>query len=299
MDRKNRIDSNNTGISANSAGTSEIPLKNEEFAFFCDFIFKLSGILIDSSKKVMVQNRLYKRLRELRLSSYAAYAEFVKKNSEEHRHFINALTTNKTNFFRESQHFDFLKNVYFKEYLATHRAENKATLYAWSAACSAGQEVYTLAMIYNEFIQHNPGPDYRILGTDIDTSMLDIADKGIYPLDIKAEIPPNYFLSSVEKVRPEGSNDYSYQISTALKEKVKFRQFNLINDQERVTIHFDIIFLLNVLIYFPREVIVRVITKLVSHLNIGGYLFIGHSESIADISEHLKSVAPAVYKKVR
>ncbi len=272
----------------------EIPLRDEEFKFFCDFIFKLAGILIDSSKKVMVQNRLNKRIKTLRLKDYQAYANFLKKEESEQGQFINALTTNKTNFFREAQHFDFLKNIYFKEVLSSKTRNN---LYVWSAACSAGHEVYTLSLIYNEFIQHNAGLDYRILGTDIDTEMLATAERGIYKQELKAEIPPQYFMNNFHSVNVEGVPSFS--VSDELRKKVKFRQFNLIDERQKIPLQFDIIFLRNVLIYFPREVIVKVIAKLVLHLNVGGYIFIGHSESISDMNEHLKTVAPAVYKKIK
>jgi chemotaxis protein methyltransferase CheR len=240
----------------------------------------------------MVHNRLIKRLRELSHNSYKEYIDYLQKNEPETEQFINALTTNKTNFFREPPHFDFLKKVYFKELL---ELQKKKSIYIWSAACSRGHEAYTLGMIFDEFVSQNKLFDYRILGTDIDTKVLKEAEEALYENEIAKEVPPQYFSSYFNAIE---QNEHRYfKICDKIRKNIKFRRHNLIDPRETLPLKFDIIFLRNVLIYFPPDVIEKIIQKLSKHLNPGGLMFIGHSESIRNMNHDMEYLTASIYKK--
>lgn len=267
-------------------------LSHKDYVFIRDLAFEKTGINLNENKVTMIQSRISRRLNALKLRSYSDYIEYLQNNPQEMTPFINSLTTNKTDFFREIDHFDYLRDNYFPN--LTSNSTGKS-LYVWSAACSAGHEVYTLGMVFDEFTKSNPSYDFRILGTDIDTDILTKAENGIYPAEQVSPIAPNYLRGNFEKGR--GNDDGNYIVTKKLKEKIKFRQFNLIDPANTVPLQFDIIFLRNVLIYFTKDTIQIVIDKLVSHLNPGGLLFIGHSETLNGINHNLQSLGSAIYKK--
>lgn len=271
-------------------------LSPEQFKFITSLIFEKAGILLDGNKMTMVQSRMLRRLKKLNYETVDEYIKFLKSNPEqEMEHFINSLTTNKTDFFRENDHFNYIINNYFKEALAKRTTTLTQNIYVWSAACSAGHEVYTLALIFDEFCKMNPGFDYKILGSDIDTEILDKAKTGVYPEEQIEPIPKKYLQGNFEKGK--GSNEGFYRVSDQLRRNVKFRRFNLTIPEERIPLTFDIIFLRNVLIYFPPEIIKKVIDKLVSHLKPGGLLFIGHSETLNGIKHDLEFIGSSTYRK--
>lgn len=271
-------------------------LSHEAYEYISNLLLTKAGIHLEENKKIMIQSRISRRLRALNIEDYDQYIRFLDLHPDEITHCVNALTTNKTDFFRENDHFDFLKRHFLKDTVLSHSARyHGRPIYIWSAACSMGHEVYTLAMILNEFTTNNPQFDYRLLGTDIDTEVLKTAEKGIYKSDIIGQIPPSYIPGNFEK--GSGNNKGLYRISNHLRQKIKFRQHNLIDTTQTFSMKFDVIFLRNVLIYFPSDVIEIVINKLSRQLTSKGYLFIGHSETLNGIKHDLHSVGSAVYQK--
>lgn len=258
-----------------------------------DLLYEKTGISLKDNKQALVESRLTKSLRVLNLSTFKEYITLVRKDSDELTNFINSLTTNKTEFFRENDHFDYLTNTVLKNNL---QSKTQDSFNVWSAASSTGEEVYTLAMVLHEGLGEKIS-SCRILGTDLDTNVLAKAESGVYKSALLAPMSP--MLKETYFNKGTGSNSGFYKVSDSLKNLIKFRQFNLIEDEFKLNIKFDVIFLRNVLIYFEDDTIESVVNKLSQQLKIGGYFFIGHSESLNRVKHNLKYVAPSVFQKVR
>ncbi|OVE82628.1 hypothetical protein BVY03_00525 [bacterium K02(2017)] len=267
----------------------------KEYQFIKNLIHLQTGIHLGEAKQEMVHSRLMKRLRTLKLQTFKDYIKHLKNNENELSFFINSLTTNKTNFFRESSHFDYLENIYCKNLLNKYDKANK-TIHIWSAACSKGHEVYTLSLLFNLFCTHNPKIDYRILGTDIDTNVLTEAKNGIYSQDIIKDIPQKYIKGQL--LRQKCESTYMYKVESSLRNRIKIRQFNLTDPNFSFPMNFDIIFLRNVMIYFTKDLIQQIINNMYHCLNPNGLLFIGVSENLLGITHQFKSIQPSVYQKV-
>lgn len=260
------------------------------FAGFQGLIYKTAGISMSEAKKSLVSGRLAKRLRALNFKSYDEYLEYITKGegagNGELQIFIDLLTTNETYFFREPQHFDFLK----KEILARH--EPGKLLRIWSAASSSGEEAYTLAIILSETLGINA--NWEIVGTDISTEMIKAARQGIYNEHrvrlVEKDMRHKYML--------RGTGDYHGFVAIApeIKKHVTFEHYNLVESPPRKEI-FDVIFCRNVLIYFSQETKILVLERLCKHLKTGSYLMTGHSESLHGMLPQLLAVKPSVYLK--
>ena len=257
-----------------------------------EIAYKSAGLKFDHSKITLVKSRLARRLRAFDLSSFAEYVELLKKTPSEIQDFINALTTNKTEFFREIAHFTYLKNVFLKN-LALKVGKKSYTIYAWSAASSNGHEAYTMALILKEFCRDHPNFDYRILGTDIDTNVINFASDALYSSQDVSTIPPNYLSGSFLKGKKENSG--WYLVSDDIRERVKFRHYNLVYPSAPMNVEFDFVFLRNVLIYFDVPTIQRVIDNIRKNIRETGLLFIGHSESLNWVKTDLKSLGTSIY----
>lgn len=254
------------------------------------------GIKMPAAKKVLLECRLQRRLSALNISSFKDYCDFLFSEEgmeTELVHMIDEVTTNKTDFFRESSHFDFLTQVALPE-LCSDNPDNK-TIKVWSAGCSSGEEVYTLAMVMNEFTETAAGIDYHVLGTDISLKMLSKAVHAIYGEERVADIPmwlrKKYLLKSKDRIQK------TTRIHAALRAKTEFKRLNLMDDQYNVDNGYDIIFCRNVLIYFDKATQCQVIGKLAEKLNAGGYLFLGHSETVANMNVPLVQVQPTILKR--
>ncbi|HEV2445769.1 MAG TPA: CheR family methyltransferase [Candidatus Sulfopaludibacter sp.] len=262
------------------------------FARLARFITGELGIKMPESKLTMVQSRLLRRVRELRLESVDQYAGyfFAADNASEREHFINAITTNKTDFFREPEHFAFLTGVVLPSMAGGARFQ------AWSAGCSSGEEPYTLAMVLAEYGSRHPGFDFAVLATDVSTRVLDSARAAIYPESQVAPIPPElrrkYLMCSRNRA------DQLARVVPELRRKVGFHQVNFMAEDYGVRLTFDAIFFRNVMIYFDRRTQEAVINRLCRNLAPGGYLFAGHSESLAGLDVPLKTVKAAIYRKL-
>ena len=271
-------------------------LSDADFVKLSTFIYSNYGIKLPLSKKIMLQSRLSSRLKVNNMNSYADYTKFVLSGTAGEAEIINMIdlvSTNKTDFYREAMHFDFMREVVLPEYI--NRGTNEP-LKIWSAASSSGEEAYTIAMVISEFIETNRRFDFEILGTDISSRILEKATLGIYPIDRVDVVPlaqkKKYLLRSKDQENP------MVRIAPFLRSKTRFQRLNLMDASYNVPKEFDLIFCRNVLIYFDRETQEKVINKLCLHLKKGGYFFLGHSESISGIDVPLKPLKPTMFLKI-
>ncbi len=268
------------------------PLTDTEFKKFSELIYAQVGISLKSEKKELLNARLGKRLRITGIASFKDYYDFINQPEQREAEFINFLdsvSTNFTSFFREISHFDYLRKSVLPE-LATKNRE----AFFWSSASSSGEEPYTLAMLLNDFRGNHPGFRYKILATDISTKVLNMARRGVYALEQTAKTPPEYLKKYFQK--GVGRSAGRVKIKNELLRQVEFKRFNLMDNfpwQEKI----DVIFCRNVMIYFDRQTQQRLVKKFYQCLKPGGYLFIGHSESISSLQHNFIQTEATTYKK--
>lgn len=270
-------------------------LEQKEFNKISTFINTNFGIKLPDHKRIMLQGRLINRLIKLNFRNFEEYTDYVFSDEGkvlELPNMIDVISTNKTEFYRESAHFNFLKDTVIPNFV---NASNSRTMKIWSAACSSGEEVYTIAMEVHNMFSRYSGYDFRILGTDISTRMLVKAQKAIYPssytTSISQETRKKYLLKSKDSSKDE------IRIKKVLRDKANFVWHNLMDEKYNFEGTFDIIFCRNVLIYFSKEDQLHVLQNLSEKLKTGGYLFLGHSESITHLNLPLKNVSQTVFKK--
>lgn len=272
-------------------------LTTEQFNMLSRFVESELGIRMPPAKRIMLESRLQKRLRALSLKSFKDYIDFVFSDSQKEAellHMIDSVTTNKTDFFREADHFDYLTRQ-----LLPQRYEQgwgrQRPLKVWSTACSTGEEPYTLAMVLEEFRQGRPDFSYGILATDISTRALEQGERAIYPEDrvepVSTDMRKKYLLRSKDRT------SRLVRIKPELRKRVKFHRLNLMHDDYDIRDRFEVIFCRNVIIYFERPTQHRLLSHLYEYLAPGGYLFLGHSETLAGMELPLLSVAPTIYRK--
>jgi chemotaxis protein methyltransferase CheR len=265
---------------------------DEVFVKFKELIYREAGIKLTDLKKALIQARLSKRLRLLGLKSYQAYYEYLMEHFDQEKiEFINAITTNKTEFFRENRHFDFIRDRCLPDF----ESEGRKTIRIWSAGCSSGEEPYTIAITIREFYEGERLPDVKILATDIDTSVLEKAAAGVYTYDQVKDIDiaflKKYFL------RGTGDNAGYFKVKDSLKQMIMFRRLNLLDEMYPMKGRFDMIFCRNVIIYFDRPTQRVLFEKFNTCLSDDGYLFIGHSENITGVSDRFTLLGHTIYKK--
>lgn len=271
-------------------------LSEDEFRKLSSLVQDKLGIKMPPAKKTLLESRLQKRLRALGLSSYAEYCDMLFNRgglNSELVHMLDLVTTNKTDFFREAHHFEFLVHSALPHLV--RRGNKKVSV--WSAGCSTGEEPYTLAMVLSEYAHANPGLgfDYSITATDISTRVLEAACKGIYQDDRIAPVPNElkrrYFLRSRDASRG------LVRVVPELREKIDFSRVNLMDETYPVNSALDIIFCRNVIIYFDKPTQERLFAKFCEYLKPGGFIFIGHSETLSGMGLPLRKVATSVYLK--
>lgn len=270
-------------------------LTPEGFSRFAKYITEELGIKMPDSKLTMVQSRLLRRVRELKLRSVEQYGEyfFSTSDSRERDQFINAITTNKTDFFREPEHFNFLVEKALPA--LTNGQHSPVRLKVWSAGCSTGEEPYTLSMVLSEYSRLRRGLDFMILATDVSTRVLEHARQGIYQETQIEPVPAD--LRTRYLMRSKDPKQRLVRILPELRQRVSFHRLNFMDEDYRVGDMFDVIFFRNVLIYFDRPTQERVVNKLCRNLLPGGYLFVGHSESLNGLDLRVESVQTSVYQK--
>jgi chemotaxis protein methyltransferase CheR len=266
-------------------------LTDKEFEQFQSFIYQQVGIKLDTPKKTLLVSRLAKRLRELELTSFQEYYNYVsgKGGEEELTRMLDLISTNKTDFFREPVHFEFLRE---KVLLEVHRTKS---LRVWSSASSSGEEPYTIAMTLCDALPDIGRWDIKILASDISTRVLAKAASGMYEEERVSQLPKDlvhrHFLCG------RGPQAGKYKIRPDVGKLVSFRRINLMDPTFPIRSPLDVIFCRNVMIYFDRPTQARLMAKFFRYLRPGGYLFIGHSESLQWIDHQFKYLQPTIYQK--
>ncbi len=277
--------------------TGSQELSQASFARLAKYITDELGIKMPESKASMIQSRLLRRVRELGLSSVEQYGEyfFETAHAEEREQFINAITTNKTDFFREPLHFEFLTRTVLPSLAGNPSNRFGWRLKVWSAGCSSGEEPYTLAMVLSEYVLANSGFDYAILATDVSTRVLEQARSGIYPESAIVPVGPDLRRKYLWKSREK--SDALVRVVPELRRRITFHELNFMDEDYSIRDIFDVVFFRNVMIYFDRPTQEAVISKICRNLAPGGYLFVGHSESLNNMDLPLIAVAPTIYRK--
>ncbi|MDF1615173.1 CheR family methyltransferase [Desulfurivibrio dismutans] len=264
------------------------------FQKFSVLVYEKAGIYLKPEKKELLNARLGKRLRALGIESFSDYYNYVVHDTsgDELVQMIDVVSTNFTSFFRENAHFEFMVDHALPALVS--RPGGKKEVVIWSAASSSGEEPYTIALVTEDFFEQQPGWGYRILATDISTRVLAHAQRGVYTLDRMIKVPKNYLKKYFQ--RGQGRASGHVRVKEALRQRISFERFNLMDDFPWNG-SLDIIFCRNVMIYFNRETQQQLVNKFYRALAPGGYLFIGHSESISSLKHNFTPVASTVYQK--
>ncbi|SMO67508.1 CheR family methyltransferase [Gracilimonas mengyeensis] len=262
-----------------------LKLTNDEFQKVRKIIHGYSGIFIQEGKEALVQSRLMKRVRKLGLSSFKEYLNYVDSDSsgEEFLALVDVITTNKTNFFREAKHFDFIESRVLPELRGR-------SVKWWNAGCSTGEEPITTAITLLEAKQHTGWGSVKILATDLSRDVLEVAKQGVYPASKMAGVPQDI-------LRKYFSHDNGhFHVSNEIRKMITYGRLNLM-DRWPLKGPFNVIMCRNVMIYFNRQTQQELVAKFHQLLEPGGYLFLGHSESIPKENRSFVNLAPAVYQK--
>lgn len=269
-------------------------LTAKQFEKISGLVYEISGIDLHEGKEELVKARLLKRLRHLKIANFEHYLKYVAndKSKAEIRTMVDVLTTNKTHFFRESEHLDFLRNVMIP-------GLHKGPVRIWSAGCSSGEEPYSIAIVFREAMPQMAGYDIKILATDISDRMMEKARQGIYDEETLKTLPRPLKLKYFRKVNSKTHHvqDHRYQVIPELQSMVSFAKLNLMNEWPMRGL-FDAIFCRNVMIYFDKPTQEKLVGRFWSYLREGGYLMVGHSESLTFLNHNYRYLQPAVYRKV-
>ncbi|HRK39914.1 MAG TPA: protein-glutamate O-methyltransferase CheR [Burkholderiaceae bacterium] len=263
------------------------PITDAEFAQFQRFIFDSAGISMADAKKALVTGRLSKRLMLHGLDSFGAYFNLLAsgRHPDEVQMAVDLLTTNETYFFRESKHFDFLR----AQALSARGRPQPYRL--WSAASSSGEEAYSMAMVLADVM---PGQAWEIVGTDISTRVLEGARRGLYTLERGRHISKDY----LQRFCRKGTDEYTghFLVNRELRNRVTFVHANLNAPLPQLG-QFDMVWLRNVMIYFNQDTKRDVVARVLAAIRPGGYFCVGHSESLNDITNAVRQIAPSIYQK--
>ncbi|WP_250645570.1 CheR family methyltransferase [Salidesulfovibrio onnuriiensis] len=269
---------------------------DSEFERFSKLIHSEFGIKMPPSKKVLLQSRFQKRLRALGLQSYQEYCEYVfspEGQDKERQHLVDVVTTNTTHFFREPKHYDILNEMVLPAVWKRHGTGKE--ILVWSAGCSSGEEPYTLAMVLSEFADRCQGFRFSILATDISREILQKAMRAVYALEKADEIPQEMKKKYV--LKSKNPEKRLIKMDKLIRNRIRFSQLNFM-ENFRLQTPQDIIFCRNVVIYFDRATQEVLFSKFCDNLNPGGYLFIGHSESLSGMKLPLRQLAPTVFQRI-
>lgn len=275
-------------------------MSGRDFERLSEFISDHCGIKMPPAKKTLLESRLQKRLRQHGIASFHEYCDYLFKGADgagELVHMIDAVTTNKTDFYREPVHFSFLTDTALPEFMNESNVRSGRRFMVWSAGCSSGEEPYTLAIVLSEFAAKNPGFQFSIMATDISTRVLDKAKLGIYDEDqikmIPLSLKQKYFLRS--KDREKGQ----VRVAPQLRSLINFQRLNLMDEHFAIPLEsLEAIFCRNVMIYFERDTQHKLLGRYCRHLKTDKYLFLGHSETIQGFDLPLVRLASTIYRKV-
>jgi chemotaxis protein methyltransferase CheR len=270
-------------------GTLSMTIDDSSFLDIRKFMHRVAGISLNEQKRQLVCGRLAKRLSASGCADYGAYIDMVTSGvrPEETELAINLLTTNETHFFRESGHFDALRR-----FVGEHRKPGRS-MRVWSAACSTGEEPYTIAMVLADCMGEHASWD--VFASDINSRVLSAAQAGRFPNERLSEVPAHYLRSYC--LKGVGAQEGHFIVGPALRSKMRFAQLNLNQPLPEVGM-FDVIFLRNVMIYFDQDTKREVVARLVERLHPGGWLVVGHAESLQGLHRGMQSVQPTIYRKI-
>jgi chemotaxis protein methyltransferase CheR len=274
----------------------EESISSKDFRRLCSLIYEQSGINLNADKKTMLELRIKRRVRSLNLNSFVEYCEYLfgpEGQKDEIVHLLDVVSTNKTDFFREPDHFEFLAQKALPDLMA--RNPTGRPLLLWSAGCSTGEEPYTLAIVLTEWANANPGFRFSVLATDISNTVLAKAARGVFTAEVVrpvgAELQRKYFM------RSRDPDSKFMRVVPELRQRVEFRRLNFMDADFGLSQKVDAFFCRNVIIYFDRSTQERIMQKLANQLLPGGYAFVGHSETLHDMDLPLVPVAPSLYRK--
>ena len=271
-------------------------ISDKEYSLLSSLVYDNIGIKLGTAKRELLRTRLAKRLRILGIPTFKEYYRYATdENREELRHLFDAISTNFTSFFRESQHFDFMVDNVLPGLVDEKRKEKRLSLRVWSAACSTGEEPYSIAITLCDHIDDAASWDIKILATDVNSVVLERAEEGVYKeervKDIAKLMLKGHFLKSVH------GRDGTVKAKRHLRDMIAFRRFNLTVPTYPFNKGFDFIFCRNVMIYFDKETQKRIVDNLYRHLRKGGYLFLGHAESLTGLDTPFQYIKPTIYRK--
>jgi len=266
-------------------------LNDREYKFISKAVYNYAKINLTEQKRPLIVSRLSRRIRELNLNGFAQYVEYL-KNDESGKEFqllVDSVSTNYSHFFREPHHFDFLKREVLEK-------AGREQLNIWSAASSTGQEIYSILITIWEFERETGRKiNCRLMASDISRKVLEIASKGVYQFRDVEKVPrailEKYFL------RGTGNMDRQVKVKRELVDKIHFFRLNL-NDKSYSLPHMDVIFLRNAIIYFDHETKQELINRLHNYINPGGFLILGHSESLSGISDKFELIGNTIYRRI-
>lgn len=272
-------------------------LTREDYELIRRLVYAKSGINLGDHKMQLVRARLGKRMRQQGIRSFREYYRLVEQDpsGEELCRLLDAISTNTTHLFREIRHFHFLDKVIRgwvedQQWLSQHK-----TLRIWSAGCSSGEEPYSIAMVVYDVLRHHSGQELKILATDLSVRMLSRAKLGLFEVHRVDTVPQNLRNQYLQRVQHEGQ--YFCQVVPELRRMITFSRFNLMAPKFPFRHGFDVIFCRNVMIYFDRPTQQTLVNKFAEQLHRGGYLMIGHSESLNGMDQPLVNVEPTIYRK--
>ena len=268
-------------------------LTPREFRLFQTLIQREAGIHLSDAKKVLVEGRLARRLRELGLD-FGAYYELVESDPQERVRMLDCICTNETHFFREPRQFEFLENQVFPAWRARADAGTMARrVRVWSAGCSTGEEPYSMAMAFLASFPPSSGWEIEIVATDLSTRVLDRAHAAVWPIDKAKEIPGAYLKAFM--LQGSGPEEGRMKAGPLVRSRVRFQRLNLNAEPFTFAGRFDLVFCRNVLIYFDAASKARVVGRLLDRLDPQGYLLLGHAETVTGLNARTRSVGPTVY----
>ncbi len=275
-------------------------LSEKDFKFICQYVYESAGIVLNEGKREMVYRRITRIVRERNIDSFTTYCQILRESPEaEKSYFINAITTNLTSFFRENHHFDYLlKNELpklLKQNPGPNRRKGDKRLRIWSSAASTGEEPYSIAITLIEGMKAVLKQwDIKILATDIDSNVLEIAKKGIYENKRIEDIPANYKQKYFHKGK--AGNASKVKVDQSLQNLITFKQLNLLHEWP-VKGPFDVIFCRNVIIYFDKRTQQDLFARYYEMLAPGGLLILGHSENLGAYQKYFENVGRTIFKK--
>ena len=284
---------------AGSAQAGAHGLSEANFRRLASYIESELGIRMPDTKRVMLESRLQKRLRHFAFKDFGEYVDYVfspEGRESELINMIDAVTTNKTDFFREADHFDYLIESIVPEARRRFGAGLSRPFSVWSAGCSTGEEPYTIAMVLEECREKDPRFSYRIFASDLSTQVLEKAHAAVYDEAKTSVVPLSFKKKYMLKSKAPGSG--LVRMKPEIRTRLTFARINFMDERYPIDEVFDVVFCRNVIIYFERKTQELILGRLCGHVREGGWLILGHSETLTGMNVPLRTVAPTIYERI-